>query len=131
MNKNTDLAARMASPLAQGLAGGALGLLPLGRLTGWGKALFIGLPAAAAAAGGTLWTLSSTGKGLGRKAAVSFAGTAVLAGSQWLAIVIDRKMESGLRKRGVTCPRLVIAAISGVATAGVAVLEKNSAKHEH
>ena len=123
MTRTPKLEAMLTHPAAQGLAGGAMGLIPLGRLTGWGQGLFIGIPAIVAAAGGAAWAAASPKPARGRKLCAAGAATALLAGGQWLAIAVDRKMEAWLRKHGVRHPRLVIAAASGVATAAVAVLE--------
>ena len=102
-----------------GAAGTALGLLPVGRLEGWGRTVFIGGPAALAAGLGVVATRANAERR--KTAVVTVAGSAGLAFSQWLWVAGDRSAERWLARR-VSHPRVVIAAFNGVATALLNVL---------
>lgn len=113
--------------VGSGIAGGLLGLLPIGRLRGWGKAAFIGLPAALVL-GVTVVFASRLDDTSARKqfAGAGAAAAAAIAVSQWLGHVIDRAAEGFLRRRDTARPRAAIAVASGIATAGLALLDNDA-----
>ena len=118
-------------PVGSGIAGGLLGLLPVGRLHGWAKAAFVLIPAVALFLGGLLYARRTIDVSTRRRLVLTSAVGALAIGvSQWLGVVIDRAVDEFLRRRKVKRPRAVIAAISGIATAAVTLFDKSPSSND-
>ncbi|TSD65752.1 hypothetical protein [Aeromicrobium piscarium] len=106
-----------------GAAGAALGLLPVGRLEGRGRAAFIGGPAVLVAGMGAVATRASANRP--RAVAGMVVGGAGIALSQWLWVAGDRAAERWL-SRHVSHPRIAIAAVNDIVTAALNTIDERS-----
>jgi len=128
---------RSPGPLAALVAGGLSSLLPLGRARGATAAALVLAPATALAAvvaaqqrrgreepvtGHGPWGEEPWGQ-LPAPVVPVVAGVVVALGSA-VGILVDRAEEAALRRRGVRHPRVVIALVGAVGSAGLAVLDR-------
>lgn len=97
---------------AGAVLGGLSGLIPIGRLHGWGLRAYVAAPAVLVVPVGWVATREKAGP-WHRAALVAAAGAAISTG-QLFGVLLDRRAEGWLRSRGMTRPRLVMAAASAV-----------------
>lgn len=108
---------------AGAVLGGLSGLIPIGRLHGWGLRAYVAAPAVFVVPVGWVATRqqaetsgpsSSSSSSSSHRVAIVAAAAAAISTGQMLGVVVDRRAEGWLRSRGVARPRLVMAAASAV-----------------